>query len=119
MDKVLFSNNCVLASYLSDFTHKITECCEQELTSCVIAGSVKKMYLTKIKLFSVTSVNFGFILNVTILDYRHLQKSNKSWYCIECCSTIFPLNALFNNKNFLSCCRNTDNNNMIITTLIG
>ena len=29
--------NCVLASYLSDFTHKITECCKQELTSCVIS----------------------------------------------------------------------------------
>ena len=73
-DKVLFSTNCVLASYLSDFTHKITECCEQELTSCVmsltpnfLAGFVKKMYLKKIKLFSVTSVNFGFILNVTII----------------------------------------------------
>ena len=73
-DKVLFSTNCVLASYLSDFTHKVTNCCKQGLTSCVIslipnflAGFVKKMYLTKIKLFSVTSVNFGFILNVTIL----------------------------------------------------
>ena len=28
---------------------------------------VGKMYMTKIKLFNVTSVNFGFILNVTIL----------------------------------------------------
>ena len=35
-DKVLLSTNCVLASYLSDFTRKITECCKQELTSCVI-----------------------------------------------------------------------------------
>ena len=35
--KVLFSTNCVLAGYLSDLTHKITECCEQELTSCVIS----------------------------------------------------------------------------------
>ena len=26
-----------LASYLSDFTHKITECSKQELTSCVIS----------------------------------------------------------------------------------
>ena len=43
-------------------------------TSCVIsiipnflAGFVQKMSMTKIKLFSVTSVNFGFILNVTNL----------------------------------------------------
>ena len=27
----------VLASYLSDFTHKITECSKQEVTSCVIS----------------------------------------------------------------------------------
>ena len=73
-DKVSFSTNCVLASYLSEFTHKITECCTQKPTSCVtslipnfLAELMKKMYLTKIKLFSVTSVNFGFILNVTIL----------------------------------------------------
>ena len=33
-DKVF---HCVLASYLSDFTRKITECCKQELTSCVIS----------------------------------------------------------------------------------
>ena len=72
--KVLFSTHCVLASYLSDLTHKITECCKQKLTSCVIslipnflAEFVKKMYLTKIKLFSITNMNFGFILNVTIL----------------------------------------------------
>ena len=73
-DKFLLSTNCVLPSYLSDFTHKITECCKQELTSFVIslipnilAGFVKKMYLTKVKLFSVISVNSNFILDVTIL----------------------------------------------------
>ena len=27
----------VIASYLSDFTHKITECSKQEVTSCVIS----------------------------------------------------------------------------------
>ena len=32
------------------------------------------------------------------------------WYCIECCSTIFPFNSLSSNKNFLHCCTNTDNN---------
>ena len=49
--------------------------------------------------------------NLNYLDYRYLQNSNKSWYCIECCSTIFPFNSLLNNKNFLSCCTNTVNNN--------
>ena len=47
--------------------------------------------------------------NLNYLDYRYLQNSNESWYCIECCSTIFPFNSLFN-RNF-SCCTNTDNNN--------
>ena len=33
----------------------------------------------------------------------------KSSYCIEFCSTIFPFNYLCSNKNFLTCCINTDN----------
>ena len=41
----------------------------------------------------------------------YLQNSNEPWYCIECCSTIFPFKSLLSNKNFLSCCTNTDNNN--------
>ena len=48
--------------------------------------------------------------NLNYLDYRNLQNSNESLYCIECCSTIFPFNSLLSNKN-LSCCMNTDNNN--------
>ena len=48
--------------------------------------------------------------NLNYLDYRYLQNSNESWYCIECCSTIFPINSLTSNKNFLDCCTNTDNN---------
>ena len=48
--------------------------------------------------------------NLNYLDYRYLQNSNESWYCIECCSTIFPFNSLSSNKNFLACCANTDNN---------
>ena len=44
------------------------------------------------------------------LDYRYLQNCDESWYCIDCCSTIFPFNSLSNNKNFLACCTNTDNN---------
>ena len=37
------------------------------ITLNFLAGFVQKMSMTKIKLFSVNSVNFGFILNVTIL----------------------------------------------------
>ena len=48
--------------------------------------------------------------NLNYLDYRYLQNSNESWYCIECCSTIFPFNSLSSNKNFLDFCTNTDNN---------
>ena len=49
--------------------------------------------------------------NLNYLDYSYLQNSKESWYCIECCSTIFPFNSLLSNKNFFSCCTNTDNNN--------
>ena len=48
--------------------------------------------------------------NVNYLDYRYLQNSNESWYCIECCSIMFLFNSLSSNKNFLTCCTNTDNN---------
>ena len=48
--------------------------------------------------------------NLNYLDYKYLQNSNKSWYCIECCSTIFPFNSLLSNKNFCYC-TNTDSNN--------
>ena len=45
------------------------------------------------------------------LDYRYLQNSNESWYCLKCCSTTFSFNSLLSNKTFLSCCTNTDDNN--------
>ena len=48
--------------------------------------------------------------NLNYLDYRYLQNCDESWYCIECCSTIFPFNSLTSNKNFLACCTNTDSN---------
>ena len=48
--------------------------------------------------------------NLNYLDYRYLQNCDESWYCIECCSTIFPFNSLSSNKNFLACCTNTDSN---------
>ena len=44
------------------------------------------------------------------LDYRYLQNCDECWYCIYCCSTIFPFNSLSSNKNFLACCTNTDSN---------
>ena len=49
--------------------------------------------------------------NLNYLDYRYLQNCDESWYCIECCSTIFPFNSLSGNANFLACCTNTDSNN--------
>ena len=48
--------------------------------------------------------------NLNYLDYRYLQNCDESWYCIDCCSTIFPFNSLSSNKNFLACCTNTDSN---------
>ena len=42
------------------------------------------------------------------LDYRYLQNCDESWYCIECCSTIFSF--ISSNKNGLGCCTNTDSN---------
>ena len=48
--------------------------------------------------------------NFNYLDYRYLQNYDESWYCIECCSTIFPFNSSSSNKNFLACCTNFDSN---------
>ena len=48
--------------------------------------------------------------NFNYLNYTYIQKSNESWYCVECCSAIFSFNSLPSNKNFLYCCTNTDNN---------
>ena len=88
-------------------------------TSCVIsiipnflAGFLQKMSMTKIKLFSVTSELWIHIKcnKLTYLDCRQLQNYDESWYCIDCCSTIFSFNSLSSNKNFLACCINTDNN---------
>ena len=72
-DKVQSSSNnrlCQLFTYQISLTNSY--CSNQKLTSCIIlvisnflARFVQKISMTKIKLFSVTSVNFGFILNVT------------------------------------------------------
>ena len=48
--------------------------------------------------------------NLNFLDYRYLQNCDESWYCIECCSKIFPFNSLSSNKKFLACCNSTDSN---------
>ena len=46
--------------------------------------------------------------NLNYLDYRYLQNCDESWHCIECCSTIFPLNSLSSSKTVLACCTSTD-----------
>ena len=48
--------------------------------------------------------------NLNYLDYRYLQNCDESWYCIECCSAVFPFNSLSSNKKYLACCTNTDSN---------
>ena len=55
--------------------------------------------------------------NLNYLDYTYLQNSNESWYCIECFSTILPFNSLLSDKEFLSFCTKTDNNNTHWTDL--
>ena len=48
--------------------------------------------------------------NLNYLDHRYLQNCDEFWYCIECCSKIFPFSSLSSNKNFLACCGNIDSN---------
>ena len=43
-------------------------------------------------------------------EIRGIFKTDESWYCIECCSTISSFNYLSSNKNFLACCTDTDSN---------
>ena len=52
--------------------------------------------------------------NLNNLDYRYLQNCDESWYCIECCSSIFPFNSLSSTKNFLTCCNSTDSDSNFI-----
>ena len=63
----------MLASYLSDLTHKIIVfCLLQKLPICNISHPkfpcriFEKLFMTKIKLLSVTSANFWCILIVTV-----------------------------------------------------
>ena len=39
--------------------------------------------------------------NLNHIDYKYLQGSNDPWFCISCCSEIFPFGTL-TNKEFLS-----------------
>ena len=48
--------------------------------------------------------------NYNYLDYRYLQNCDRSCYCIECCSNIFPFISLLSNKKFLACCSSSDSN---------
>ena len=32
------------------------------------------------------------------VDYKYLQGSNKPWYCLSCCSKIFPFGTLANKE---------------------
>ena len=91
--------------------HTQNPCIIISIIQSFLARFAQKMSLTKLKLFSVISVIFGFTLNVTILIIcRYLQNSNESWCCIECCSTICPFNSISINRNFLARCANSDNN---------
>ena len=67
------------------------------------------MSLTKIKPFSVTSVNFTFILNVTILIIQ-TAVSSKQQSILELHRMLQHNSSLCSNKNFFFCCTNTDNN---------
>ena len=37
--------------------------------------------------------------DLNYIDYKFLQNSNDPWFCISCCSKIFPFNSV-KNKNF-------------------
>lgn len=43
-------------------------------------------------------INFN---NLDYIHYKFLQISNDSWYCILCCSQIFPFNSMKTIKTFL------------------
>ena len=106
-DKVFFSTHCVLASYLLDFTHKITQCCKQELSLCVISlipsflAEFVKNVSDKDKAVQCDLCELWVHIkcnNLNYLDHRYLQNSNESWYCVECYSAIFPLTPYYVTK---------------------
>ena len=95
--KLLLRQLYKLLTYQISFTKPKRN--KQKLASCVIsiilnslARCAQKMCLTKMKPFSVTSVNFGFLLNVPFklyVNYIYLQNCDASCYCLDCCRIIF------------------------------
>ena len=55
--------------------------------------------------------------NLNYIDYKFLQNSNDPWYCILCCSQIFPFNSVKSNKNFSVYVSNFHVNNKPVKTL--
>ena len=55
--------------------------------------------------------------NLDYTDYKFLQNSNDPWYCILCCSQIFPFNSMKSNKNLFVYVSNFHNNNKPVKTL--
>ena len=47
--------------------------------------------------------------NLNYNDYKSLQNSSDPWYCILCCSQIFPFNSMKSNNFFSICVSNFDN----------
>ena len=59
--------------------------------------------------------NYWFHINCNNLNYidcKFLQNSNDPWYCILCCSRIFPFNSMKSNKNYSISVSNFHNNNI-------
>ena len=82
--------------------------CVRSIIPNFLAGLVQKTSMTKVKLFSVTSVNFGFILNVTTLIILITDIST----VFLSTQHSFSFNSLSSDKNSLACCTNTDSNIM-------
>ena len=36
------------------------------------------------------------------IEYKIFLNSNDPWFCISCCSKVFPINSVKNSKNFIS-----------------
>ena len=60
--------------------------------------------------------------NLNHTDYKYLQGSNDTWFCISCCNEIIPFGTLAN-KNFLSmmmvnCSPTTTKTVMLIISIV-
>ena len=78
------------------------------------------MLMIMIKLLNVTFVTIGFTLIAITLNYiayKFLQNFKDPWYCILCCSQIFPFNSPKINKDFSMCVSNFHNNDKPVKTL--